>query len=116
MAGLTGRFSTVVKAKFTGSGLQLFLVRPKSFAAEEAGGGAGNGKAETAEERLQQKSTPLVRTSSSAARFAPFHHRLSAFICESETCRMRSAHRGNPMDRQDSESSLRRPPPQTPRA
>ena len=32
--------STVVKAKFTGEPPHIFLVRPKSFAAEESGGGA----------------------------------------------------------------------------
>jgi electron transfer flavoprotein alpha subunit len=32
--------STVVKAKFTGEAPHIFLVRPKSFAAEEGGGGA----------------------------------------------------------------------------
>jgi electron transfer flavoprotein alpha subunit len=32
--------STVVKAKFTGEAPHIFLVRPKSFAAEESGGGA----------------------------------------------------------------------------
>ena len=32
--------STIVKAQFTGSAPRIYLVRPKSFAAEESGGGA----------------------------------------------------------------------------